>query len=158
MDLFTIGYAKKSAEKFFNIISNNDIEIVADVRLYNSTQSAGFCKSVDLQYFLRKICGCNYIELKNLAPNPALFENYKNGSTGWNEYERIYNRFLDREANLGFFYAFKNKSLFEFIIIKLDILILFLLLLLLFFPFFEMFIKSVSYFSVFSMNYLVVFI
>ncbi len=111
MDLFTIGYAKKSAEKFFNIISSNDIEIVADVRLYNSTQSAGFCKSADLQYFLKKICGCNYIELKNLAPNSALFENYKNGSTSWNEYERIYNRFLDSEANLDFFYAFKNKRI-----------------------------------------------
>lgn len=111
MDLFTIGYAKKSAEKFFNIISSNDIEIVADVKLYNSTQSAGFCKSADLQYFLKKICACNYIELKNLAPNPALFENYKNGSTSWNEYERIYNRFLDSEANLDFFYAFKNKRI-----------------------------------------------
>ena len=111
MDLFTIGYAKKSAEKFFNIISSNGIEIVADVRLYNSTQSAGFCRRVDLRYGLKKICDCNYIELKNLAPNPALFENNKNGETRWSEYERIYNRFLDIEANLDFFYSFKNKRI-----------------------------------------------
>ena len=32
-NLFTIGYTKKSAEKFFGIISENKIEIVADVRL-----------------------------------------------------------------------------------------------------------------------------
>lgn len=111
MELFTIGHTKKSAEKFFEIMSDNKIEIVADVRLYNSTQLAGFSKSVDLQYFLKKICGCNYIALKQLAPNPSLFENYKNGKTTWNEYEKIYNKFLDTQANLDFFYAFKNKRI-----------------------------------------------
>lgn len=87
-------------------MSDNKIEIVADVRLYNSTQLAGFSKSVDLQYFLKKICGCNYIALKQLAPNPSLFENYKNGKTTWNEYEKIYNKFLDTQANLDFFLCF----------------------------------------------------
>ena len=111
MELFTIGYTKKSAEKFFGIIIDNKIEIVADVRLYNSTQLAGFSKSADLQYFLKKICGCNYIALKQLAPNSSLFENYKNGKTSWNEYEKIYNKFLDTQANLDFFYAFKNKRI-----------------------------------------------
>ena len=111
LNLFTIGYTKKSAEKFFGIISENRIEIVADVRLYNSTQLAGFSKSADLQYFLKRICNCNYIALKQLAPNPSLFENYKNGNTPWNEYEKIYNKFLETEANLDFFYAFKNKRI-----------------------------------------------
>ena len=111
LELFTIGYTKKSAEKFFRIISDNKIEIVADVRLYNSTQLAGFSKSADLQYFLKKICDCSYIALKQLAPNPSLFENYKNGKTSWNEYEKIYNKFLDTGANLDFFYAFKNKRI-----------------------------------------------
>ncbi len=111
LNLFTIGYTKKSAEKFFGIISENKIEIVADVRLYNSTQLAGFSKSADLQYFLKKICNCNYIALKHLAPNPSLFENYKNGNTSWAEYEKSYNKFLNTEANLDFFYAFKNKRM-----------------------------------------------
>lgn len=111
MELFTIGYTKKSAEKFFGIIIDNKIEIVADVRLYNSTQLAGFSKSADLQYFLKKICGCNYIALKQLAPNSSLFENYKNGKTSWNEYEKIYNKFLDTQANLDFFCVFKNKRI-----------------------------------------------
>lgn len=111
LNLFTIGYTKKSAEKFFRIISKNKIEIVADVRLYNSTQLAGFSKSADLQYFLKRICNCNYIALRQLAPNPSLFENYKNGKTSWNEYEKIYNKFLDTQANLDFFYAFRNKNI-----------------------------------------------
>lgn len=110
-NLFTIGYTKKSAEKFFEIIIENKIEIVADVRLYNSTQLAGFGKSADLQYFLKRICNCNYIALRQLAPNPSLFENYKSGSASWAEYEKIYNKFLETEANLDFFYAFKNKRI-----------------------------------------------
>ena len=36
-ELFTIGYTKKSAEKFFGIITDKKVEIMADVRLYNST-------------------------------------------------------------------------------------------------------------------------
>ena len=111
MNLFTIGYTKKSAEKFFGVISDNEIEIVADVRLYNSTQLAGFSKSADLQYFLKKICNCNYTELKRLAPPPSLFANYKNGNISWSEYEKIYNKFLDTKANLDFFYAFRNKKI-----------------------------------------------
>ncbi len=51
--LFTIGYTKKSAEKFFELININHIDIVVDVRLYNSTQFAGFSKSGDLKYFLK---------------------------------------------------------------------------------------------------------
>ena len=46
-----------------------------------------------------------------MAPNPSLFENYKNGNTSWAEYEKIYNKFLNTEANLDFFYAFKNKRI-----------------------------------------------
>ena len=117
MNLFTIGYTKKSAEKFWGTISDNRIEIVADVRLYNSTQLAGFSKSADLQYFLKKICNCNYIELKRLAPSASLFANYKNGNISWSEYEKIYNKFLDTQANLDFFYAFRNKK-FVFFVLK----------------------------------------
>lgn len=84
-------------------------------RLYNSTQLAGFSKSADLQYFLKKICGCSYIALKQLAPNPSLFENYKNEKTSWCEYEKIYNKFLDTQANLDFFMLLKTSEFVFFV-------------------------------------------
>jgi len=111
LDLFTIGYTKKSAEKFFGIISENKIEIVADVRLYNSTQLAGFSKSWDLKYFLKQICNCSYIEMQEFAPTRSLFDNYKKGYIKWHEYERVYNEFLNTRANLDFFGAFQNKRI-----------------------------------------------
>lgn len=109
--LFTIGHTKKSAEKFFELININHIDIVADVRLYNSTQLAGFSKSEDLRYFLKQICNCNYIAMQKFAPTRSLFDSYKKGYIGWDEYERIYNEFLNARANLDFFYAFQNKRI-----------------------------------------------
>ena len=40
--LFTIGSSKKTAEKFFALLVDNDVKCVLDVRLYNSYQLAGF--------------------------------------------------------------------------------------------------------------------
>ena len=72
MHLFTIGYTKKSAQEFFGLIKANRIDVLIDVRLYNSTQLAGFSKSRDLQYFLTELCGCGYVWAKQFAPSAAL--------------------------------------------------------------------------------------
>ena len=69
LDLFIIGYTKKFAEKFFRIISENKIEIVAYIRLYNSTQLAGF----SLQYFLKKICNCKLYSIKEVGIKSLAF-------------------------------------------------------------------------------------
>ena len=55
MNIYTIGFTKKSAEQFFNIIKDNNISKVYDIRLNNSNQLAGFSKGRDLEYFLRTI-------------------------------------------------------------------------------------------------------
>lgn len=102
---------KKSAQEFFNIINDNKIDILADIRLYNSTQLAGFSKSQDLKYFLKQICNCNYIALQEFAPTRSLFDNYKKGYIEWNEYEKIYNDFLNTHAKLDFFVAFQDKRI-----------------------------------------------
>jgi len=61
MQTFTVGYTQKSAQQFFELTKANQIDVLIDVRLYNSTQLAGFSKSRDLQYFLKEICGCDYV-------------------------------------------------------------------------------------------------
>lgn len=80
---------QKICRKFFGLININHINLV-DVRLYNSTQLARFSKSGDLKYFLKQICNCNYIAMQDLAPTRLLFDNYKNGHIGWNEYKGHY--------------------------------------------------------------------
>lgn len=111
VQLFTIGYTKKSAEKFFELISTNQIEILVDVRLYNSTQLAGFSKSRDLKYFLKIICNCDYIAAPEFAPTARLFNDYKSGNINWKEYEVTYNELIRTHMNLDFFRAFPNKRI-----------------------------------------------
>ena len=51
MQIYTMGFTKKSAEDFFGMIKNNRIEILIDIRLNNQSQLAGFTKGRDLKFF-----------------------------------------------------------------------------------------------------------
>lgn len=53
MNIYTIGFTKKSAEQFFKILINNKVSKVYDVRLNNSNQLAGFSKGRDLEFFIK---------------------------------------------------------------------------------------------------------
>ena len=53
--LFTIGFTKKSAEKFFNLLRENNVKQLVDVRISNSSQLAGFAKGNDLAFFVKEI-------------------------------------------------------------------------------------------------------
>ena len=55
MKLYTIGFTKKSARRFFELIKLHNIDVLVDVRLNNKSQLAGFTKEEDLEYFLSEI-------------------------------------------------------------------------------------------------------
>ena len=77
MIIFTIGFAQKSAEKFFQILKENNVECLIDVRLNNVSQLAGFTKSKDLQYFLKTIVDADYIHNIKYAPTKDILDDYK---------------------------------------------------------------------------------
>ncbi len=85
--LFTIGYAGKNAREFFAILKQANIRKVVDVRLYNTSQLAGFTKRQDIDYFLQTIIGADYIHLPIMAPTKQLLNDYKKGLINWQEYE-----------------------------------------------------------------------
>ena len=91
MKIFTIGFTKKSAEKFFTSLSNSGVKRLVDVRLNNVSQLAGFSKRDDLRYFLRAICGIEYVHLPELAPTQEMLDAYKKQKGDWVTYE---SRFL----------------------------------------------------------------
>jgi uncharacterized protein (DUF488 family) len=93
--LFTIGFTKKSAEKFFTKLSRSGVKRLIDVRLNNTSQLAGFAKKEDLAYFLKTICGIDYIHAPELAPTADILDAYKKHKGDWNVYER---KFLDLMA------------------------------------------------------------
>lgn len=90
--LYTIGFTKKSAESFFTKLCIAGVKRIIDVRLNNVSQLAGFTKKDDLPYFLRVICGIEYIHVPILAPTKEILEAYKKHNGDWSVYEQ---KFLD---------------------------------------------------------------
>jgi uncharacterized protein (DUF488 family) len=90
--LFTVGFTKKSAERFFTLLKEAHVQRVIDVRLNNRSQLAGFSKATDLEYFLRAIGGMEYRHLSELAPTQEVLDTYKKRKGSWSEYEA---RFLE---------------------------------------------------------------
>ena len=92
MKIFTIGFTKKSAEQFFDILRSSGAKRVVDVRLNNVSQLAGFAKRDDLAFFLKEVCGMDYVHLPDLAPTQEMLDEYKKLKGDWKTYEA---RFLD---------------------------------------------------------------
>lgn len=88
MEVYSIGFTKKTAEQFFGILNGAGIQRVLDVRLNNVSQLAGFSKRDDLAYFLREICGADYLHEPLLAPTQELLDAYKKKKGAWESYER----------------------------------------------------------------------
>ena len=72
MKIFTIGFTKKSAENFFSLIKKSNVSTLLDVRLNNVSQLAGYAKRDDLRFFLKEICGTEYIHVPELAPTDII--------------------------------------------------------------------------------------
>ena len=95
MTLFTIGFSKKNAETFFEILLHNKVRRLIDIRLNNKSQLAGFTKSGDLKYFLRKIANIEYVYMQQFAPTKDLLKKYQEKQVGWEEYEAQYKSILN---------------------------------------------------------------
>ena len=96
MEVYTIGFTKKSAAEFFETLRQAGIKRLLDVRLNNSSQLAAFTKREDLPYFLREICGAEYLHQPLLAPTQYMLDAYKKQKGDWQDYER---RFLELMAD-----------------------------------------------------------
>jgi len=88
MKVFTLGFTKKSARTFFTRLRESGAKRLVDVRLNNVSQLAGFAKKDDLQFFLREICGMDYVHLPILAPTQQMLHSYKKAKGDWATYER----------------------------------------------------------------------
>ena len=87
MKVFTIGFTRKPARRFFDLLRGSGARRVVDVRLNNVSQLAGFAKKDDLAFFLREICGMDYVHLPDLAPTKEILDDYKKKRCDWVTYE-----------------------------------------------------------------------
>ena len=91
MKISTIGFTRKPASRFFDLLRESGARRVVDVRLNNSSQLAGFARKQDLAWFLGELCGMEYVHLPALAPTREMLDDYRKRNGDWKTYE---DRFL----------------------------------------------------------------
>lgn len=87
MKIFTIGFTKTSAQRFFSRLKDSGAKTLIDVRLNNISQLAGFAKRDDLRFFTNQICGMGYEHIPSLAPTKDILDEYKKNGAAWDVYE-----------------------------------------------------------------------
>ena len=108
MKLYTIGFSKKRAAGFFELLGKSGVERLIDIRLNPSGQLAGFTKKDDLAFFLDKLLGCEYRHLPVLAPSKEILSEYREGKD-WSQFELKF-KALMAERNIP---DKLNETLFE---------------------------------------------
>lgn len=102
--LYNIGFTKKTAEVFFELLKKNNVETVIDIRLNNTSQLAGFAKFPDIQYFLTQICNIGYIHDKKFSPAETTLKKYKSKEIDWKQYTEEFNKTMS-EREIGKYIA-----------------------------------------------------
>ncbi len=98
INLYTIGFTKKTAQQFFETLVNNGVKTVIDTRLNNVSQLAGFAKRIDLEYFLRTIGNIEYVHILDMAPTKDILDEYKKNKGSWETYQQQFLRLIrDRQ-------------------------------------------------------------
>lgn len=92
--LYTIGFTKKSAQRFFELLRNARITKLVDIRINNSSQLAGYAKGNDLKFFVKELCNAEYVHITDMAPTKELLKNYTEKLIDWSGYVRTFMKLL----------------------------------------------------------------
>jgi len=95
VEIYTVGFTKKTATEFFETLKQAEIKQLLDIRLNNLSQLAGFTKRDDLAYFLKEICGITYRHELALTPTQEMLDIYKKNKGSWMVYERDFLALLE---------------------------------------------------------------
>ena len=97
--VYTIGFTKKSAEDFFSILVKNNVRVLLDIRLNNTSQLAGFSKYPDIKFFTNEIAKIKYIHDDFFSPTDDILKSYKHKEITWEEYEKSFDELM-KERNI----------------------------------------------------------
>lgn len=100
LQIFTIGFTQKGAEKFWTLIRDSGARRIVDVRLNNVSQLAGFAKRDDLKFFAKAIwdMDIDYIHIPDLAPTKEILDAYKKHGGDWGVYEDKFYNLMEKRA------------------------------------------------------------
>jgi uncharacterized protein (DUF488 family) len=107
--LYTIGFTQKSAQQFFNLLLENGIRRLIDIRINPHGQLSGFARQEDLPYFLKELSGgCQYVYLPLLAPTKEMMNDFREKGD-WEQYVSRFEALMD-ERDIP---AALDRSIFE---------------------------------------------
>ncbi len=86
MQVYTIGFTRKSAAQFFTLVRSAGARSLTDVRRRPDTQLSGFAQARDLRYFVPKLAGISYRHQLLLAPSTELLNDYRRHGLSWADY------------------------------------------------------------------------
>lgn len=95
--LFTIGFTRKGAQRFFELLDEAGVLLLIDTRAHPDSQLAGFARGKDLPWLLRRLVDIDYRYVPSLAPGKALLSDYRKDLLDWPAYEKRYLAELDAE-------------------------------------------------------------
>ncbi|HWX40033.1 MAG TPA: DUF488 domain-containing protein [Blastocatellia bacterium] len=75
--IYTIGFTKKSLREFIGLLRGAGVRTVADIRLRNTSQLAGWSKQPDFAFLLSEGFGIAYEHHPEFAPTAELLDGYK---------------------------------------------------------------------------------
>jgi uncharacterized protein (DUF488 family) len=94
IQLFTIGFTKKPARRFFTLLQEHQVTRLIDIRLHPTSQLAGFARRDDLQYFLKNLINCEYTYLESLTPTESILSDYRIDHD-WKRYVERFEALMD---------------------------------------------------------------
>jgi uncharacterized protein (DUF488 family) len=94
MKLYTVGFTKKSAERFFTLLVKSGVTNLIDIRLHPGGQLSGFAKQPDLEYFLSRLSNCSYRHMPELAPAEDVLSDYRK-DRDWERYTLRFEALMD---------------------------------------------------------------
>jgi len=93
----TIGFGKKSAQRFVELLMEAGVGVVIDTRRRPDSPLSGYARKRDLPYILRA-AGIDYEYRPELAPPDDLLQRYR-ADKDWNAYVNDYDRRVLRTAD-----------------------------------------------------------
>ncbi len=92
----TIGFGKKGAERFIQLLKDAAVSIVIDTRRRPDSPLSGYARQRDLPFILRS-AGIDYEYRPELAPPDTLLERYR-ADKDWVAYERDFDDLVLKTA------------------------------------------------------------
>lgn len=97
--LYTIGFTKKTAEEFFELLVGAGVRKVVDVRENRTGQLQGFARFPDIEFFLQRIVGASYEHQPLFAPAPEIRDAYR-ATRDWAGYEKSFRELMEQRKVL----------------------------------------------------------